>query len=145
MTTSWDQGGGLLQGPLLDRAGSLPVTIRVILCDMSTRFIAKGRAGCGYRAVARNGRVLLATPLPLTDLANQEVRVRFQVWHRAILEGDGPEPYGVLLCVRMPLAHGATRNEEAIYRAHLVHDPAESSVLRLEVGGGMSLAFGGAG
>jgi hypothetical protein len=141
MPTNWDQGGGLLHGPLLDRAGSLPFTIRVVLCDLSARFLAKGRAGRGYRAVARNGRVLLASPMPLSELAHREVRVRFQVWHTAVLPGDAPEPHGILLGARAPLARRTTPDAENVYRAQLVRNVAELFVLELEVGGGMSLAF----
>jgi hypothetical protein len=141
MTPTWDKGGGLLQGPLLERVGSLPFTIRVVLGDVRRRFIPKGPAGRGYRAVARNGRVLLASPLPLAGLVDLEVRLRFQVWHRAILPGDPPEPYGVLLCVTAALTRDGRRNENGLYRAQFVKQLEESCELTLEVGGGLSLAF----
>ena len=90
----------VLWGPLLDAAGSLPISLPVRFCDPRPRFLAKGTIGRGHRAVARNGRALLASDVPLAELANQVVRLRFQTWHKAILVGDRPEPWGVLMCVR---------------------------------------------
>ena len=51
---------GLLSGPL-SRAGTWPILLRVRCCDVRPVFLPKGRVGRHYRAVARNGRVLLAS------------------------------------------------------------------------------------
>src|SRR5438552_7971751 len=100
MTSPFDWESSLLRGPLLREAGRLPLTLHVRWCDLRPRLIAKGRAGRGYRAVARNGRVLLASDVPLADLPGRVTRLRIQTWHKVILSGDAPKPYGILLCVR---------------------------------------------
>ena len=90
----------LVWGPLLASPQALPLTLHTRLCDLRTRFLPKGAVRQGHRAIARNGRVLLATDRPLAELADRPAQVRLQVWHRAILPGDAPAPYGILLCVR---------------------------------------------
>jgi hypothetical protein len=119
----------------------LPFTIRVHLGDVRSRFIAKGRAGRGYRAVARNGRVLLASSLPLPELTGAEMRVRFQVWHRVILPGEPPQAWGLLLCAGSARDRSAQDDARGIYRAHLVKQLRETDDLGVDVGGGLSLAF----
>src|SRR5206468_2022091 len=80
-------------------AAPWPFALRAVLCDLRPRFLPKAAVGPGRRAVARNGRVLLCSDRPLDALAGQPASVRLQTWHRAILPGDLPAPYGVLLCV----------------------------------------------
>jgi hypothetical protein len=101
------------------------------------RLLAKGRAGRGYRAVARNGRVLVASDLPLEELGGRIAQVRLQTWHRAILSGDPFEPYGVLLCLRS--RHGPSGRP--LYETQLVRAGNGRFDLELDVGGGMSLVF----
>src|SRR5205823_14428060 len=90
----------LLQGSLLTKDGSWPLLLCARLCDLRPRFLVKQRVGPGYRAVARNGRVLLASDRQLVELIGCTAWVRIQTWHRALLPGDRPEPYGILLCIR---------------------------------------------
>ena len=92
--------------------------------------------GRGYRAIARNGRVLLATDQPLPELAQRTVWIRVQVWHRAILAGERAEPYGVLLVVRSRVFA-----DEPIYKTGLVRVPGPGCALAIAVGGGMVLEF----
>lgn len=132
-----DGTGDLLCGPLLAKAGGLPLTVTAILPDLRPRFIAKGKAGGGHRAIARNGRVLLASDRPLAGLTGQAARVRFQIWHRSILPGDPPAPYGVLMAVR--LAEQAAAKD--CLRAQLVEAPSPGATLALTVGGGQILDF----
>jgi hypothetical protein len=132
--------GQFLSGPLAS-AGPFPLALRALLCDLRPRFLVKGAVGRGFRAVARNGRVLLASDLPLADLAGRTARVRLQTWHKAILPEDPPEPYGVLLCVR-----GEPRPDgDPCYLTRLERKapfPEESHPdLILDVGGGMVLTF----
>jgi hypothetical protein len=101
------------------------------------RFLAKGRVGKGYRAIARNGRVLLASDRSLEELAGCVAVVRLQVWRRALLPGDVPKPYGLLLCIRSDANPGA----EAAYLARLVLTPDPAAVLTLDVGGCWVLEF----
>src|SRR5207253_2064575 len=107
------------------------------LGDLRTRFLPKGQVGRGHRAVARNGRVLLASDLPVTDLAGRVAAVRLQTWHRAILPGDVPEPFGLLLCVRVnPQPDGVPG-----WSMQLVDAREASGDLVVEVGGGKVLDF----
>jgi hypothetical protein len=87
--------------------------------------------------VARNGRVLLASPLALDDLIGQEARLRFQLWRRAILPGDRPEPYGILVCV--DLSRVATAGP--LHDSHLLTHSDGPFELALELGGGILWAF----
>ncbi len=124
----------VIWGPLLDAAGSLPISLPVRCCDLRPRFLAKGTVGRGHRAVARNGRVLLASDVPLAELADQVVRLRFQKWHKTILPGDRPAPWGVLLCARRA-------NVVPEYLARLTPRCEERFDLALDVGGGMMVLF----
>jgi hypothetical protein len=128
----------LVEGRLAE-TGSLPILFTAVLCDLRPRFLAKGGAGRGYRAVARNGRVLLASDLPVEELAGRIARVRLQIWHKAILPDDPPLPYGVLLCVRQV----ALLEGETLYQTRLIANTgglSESpSLLRVAFGGGRSL------
>lgn len=137
MSVDWQRGGDLLRGPLLDRAGTLPLSLSAVLCDLRPRFLAKCTVGRGYRAIARNGRVLLACDRPLAELIGRTAYVRVQVWHRALLPGDGPEPFGLLLYVstRQPTA------PEPLYHTRLAKADAGTAELILDVGGGLGLEF----
>jgi hypothetical protein len=127
----------LLQGPLLETAAQWPITLRTLLCDLGRTFLPKGRAGRGYRAVARNGRVLLASDRPVAELTGQIRTVRFQTWHRAILAGDSPTPYGLLLYVTSEGGPDA----EAPYDTRLVRTPEVPFALALDLGGRLILEF----
>jgi hypothetical protein len=126
----------LLHGPLLSPEMPWPLTLRARLGDLRPRFLPKGEAGRGFRAVARNGRVLLASDRPVAELAGRHAEVRLQTWHRAILPGEAPRPWGVLLCVR-GLGDGAA----ADYTAALQRAGEGAFALALDVGGGMWLFF----
>jgi hypothetical protein len=129
--------GKLLSGPLLAALDALPISFDARLCDLRPRFLAKCRVGAGYRAIARNGRVLLASDRPLEDLAGRTAWVRLQIWHRTILPGDPAEAFGILLCVR------DDPQERAIpsYSAKLVASPTPDFVLTVDVGGARVLEF----
>lgn len=135
MSDSRDEINHLLAGPLVAGDAPWPLALTVRLCDLRPRFLDKGRAGHGYRAIARNGRVLLASDRPLAELPGRVARARLQTWHRAILPGEPARPYGVLLSLRCGHRHA----EEPIYTARLVRDPEEGFALTLDVGGGLVL------
>jgi hypothetical protein len=120
-----------LGGPLAS-AGAWPLSLSAVLCDLRPRFLPKGRAGRGYRSIARNGRVLLCSDRPPAELAGQTAAVRVQLWHRAVLPGDAPEPFGLLLAVRCHAAPPA-------FTARLGKSAAGE--LWLDVGGGVALGF----
>jgi hypothetical protein len=125
-----------LRGPLLDTAGRLPLSFFALLCDLRPRFLAKCQVRTGFRAVARNGRVLLASERPLEELMGRVAGVRMQTWHKVILAGEAPEPWGVLLCIRCG-ENGSARP----YTARLTDHCEEGFALALDVGGGMELEF----
>jgi hypothetical protein len=131
------RGGNLLAGALVSAAAPWPLSLPAVVCDLRRRFIAKCRVGDGYRSVSRNGRVLLCADRPLDELAGRAALVRVQGWHKPVLPGDRPEPYGLLLFVRAVAAGTA-----APYTMQMV--PAPGGELSLDVGGGLWLEFHGA-
>lgn len=139
MTTGWYHAADLLAGPLAAAAG--PLLFLALLCDPRRRFIPKGSAGRGYRAVARNSRVLLASDLPLAELAGRVARLRLQTWHRAVLPGDRPTAYGLLLCVRCTGVPPVSPR----HVTRLVRTPEAPFDLALALGGGLVLEFRQAG
>lgn len=132
-----DGAGNLLWGPQLERHRSLPLTLWAVLPDLRSRFLAKGQAGRGYRAIARNGRVLLASDRPLSELAGQTAQVRFQPWHRVLLPGDPPRRYGVLVCVRTADLPAAGQ----LLTGRLLADSFACGEVVLAVGGQQVLVF----
>jgi hypothetical protein len=122
---------------MLETAGSLPLSFTASLCLLKSRFLEKGRVGRGYRAIARNGKVLLASNRRVDKLTNQTAHVRLQTWHKAILPSDVPTPYGVLLCIHCD--ERETRRPQFV--ARLVQQCEESFALGLDVGGGRVLEF----
>jgi hypothetical protein len=139
MPTGWDHAGSLLGGPLAGGAAPWPFALRAVLCDLRPRFLPKAAGGPGGRAVARNGRVLLCSDRPLDALAGRAASVRLQTWHRAILPGDLPAPYGVLLCVRC--LDGAPGPGPPVFGTRLVRRSEGAGDLLLDVGGGLVLEF----
>jgi hypothetical protein len=137
MSPPWQHAADLVQGPLLTAGAPWPLSLCALLCDLRPRFLPKGQAGRGYRAIARNGRVLLAGDAPLAELAGRCVRLRLQTWHRALLPGDRPRPYGLLLWVR--LADGDEPECETRLARH--GEGSADLALALDVGGGQALHF----
>jgi hypothetical protein len=147
MTSEWDDAGSLVGGPLRDAGAPWPLTLTAVLCDLRPRFLPKGMAERGHRAVSRNGRVLLCSDRPLA------ARVRLQTWNRAALPGEPPAPHGVLLCVQVGRAAGlvpavsaetagtrpATR-PDAVYQTRLAAAGGGAD-LTLDVGGLQALEF----
>jgi hypothetical protein len=133
-----DNVDNLLAGPLV-RSGDWPLAFLASWCDLRPRFLPKCRVGSGFRAVARNGRVLLASDASLDELMGRVAAVRLQTWNKAILAGDTPTPYGVLLCVRS-LPHSVTTEA---YQARLAAKKESRDqggiFLTVDVGGGMVL------
>jgi hypothetical protein len=126
----------LLGGRLLLRNPAWPILLTAVVGDLRPHFIAKGRVGRSYRAIARNGRVLLASDLPLEELVGRMVRVRLQEWRRSILPDDVPEPYGLLLCLRSQAESAA-----APLCAQLTATASPDAELVLDVGGRLKLEF----
>lgn len=137
MTPGWPWTGDLLAGPLCATA-AWPCTLYVRLCDLRPRFRVKQTVGTGCRAIARNGRILLCSDRPLDELSGDPARLRLQTWHRAILPGDAPQPYGILLCVRCPAA-GEARDH--FFTMQLVPRSEARGDLQVDVGGGFVLDF----
>lgn len=134
----------LIWGPLLASGPieSESICFQAILCDLRPRFIPKCRVGSSYRSVARNGRVLLASNLPIESLIECKVAIRVQPWRKVILPGESPETYGVLMCARC-LDPGLRSGLEghAVYHSCLVSEPQSAADLSVDVGGGKVLVF----
>jgi hypothetical protein len=113
------------------------LTFHAVLCALRPAFLPKGTVGRHHRAIARNGRVLLASAEPLDALAGQAVRLHLSVWRRRILPSDPLRPFGVLLRA-WPCSEGP--GEGPLYRAALAAEPA-SAALALELGGLRFLSF----
>jgi hypothetical protein len=126
----------LLCGPLAVK-GAWPLVLAARLCDLRPLLLPKGRAGRGYRAIARNGRVLLASDRPVEELRGRVAVVRLQTWHRAILPGDLRQPYGILVCVH----DGRGPTTEPVYQTQLVPAGTDPFDLGLDLGGGRTLVF----
>jgi hypothetical protein len=137
MTSEWDAIAPLLSGPLASAGGPWPLVLRARLCDLRPRFLPKGAIRRGHRAIARNGRVLLCADQPPDKLAGRKALVRLQTWHRTILSGDEPQPYGVLLWVRCL----EDADEQPPFTARLVGGTVRGGDLAIDVGGGMFLEF----
>ena len=148
MPSEWAKGlehliwGTMLAGRESVPADSESICFQAILCDLRHRFIPKCRVGRGYRAVARNGRVLLASNVPMDLLIEREADIRLQPWRKVILPGERPETYGVLMCARCSDPdHCSGLKRETVYHAHLVREPPSTADLVIDVGGGMTLVF----
>jgi len=152
MPSEWAKGlEQLIWGSLLVRRDSNPapqpsayesLCLRTVLCDLHPRFIPKCRVGRGYRAVARNGRVLLASNVPMDLLIERKAQIRLQPWRKVILPGERPETYGVLMCARCSDPdHRSGLRQETVYHAHLVSETPSTADLAVDVGGGMVLVF----
>lgn len=137
MTSAWHSAGEWLTGPLCSVA-PWPCMLHVRLGDLQPRFRVKQTIGANIRAIARNGRVLLCADRPLDRLVGQLARLRLQTWHRAILQGEPPQPYGVLLCVRT-LSREEMR--KPVFTARLRPSAEAAGELRLDVGGRFVLDF----
>jgi hypothetical protein len=136
MISGWELAGSWLKGPLCG-VEAWPLTIRAVLCDLRPRFIEKHGIGRGYRAVARNGRVLLCGDRSLADLTGITASVRLQTWNRKILTGDAPKPYGVLVYV-----HGRDRLMDGVlFTTQLAPSAEASGDMSLDVGGEWALEF----
>ena len=143
MSSQWTKDlESIISGPLLKLAGPESLRFQAVLCDLRPRFIPKCRVGRGYRAVSRNGRVLLATNSPMDELIEREVEIRLQPWRKVILPGERPETYGVLMCARCldPSLRSGSESEAA-YHSCLVSEPQSNADLAVDVGGGKILTF----
>jgi len=135
MFTERDLLDELLRGPAWSTARAWPLKLKIRCCDLRPRFIPKGRVDRHYRAIARNGRVLLASDATLADLVGKVASLRIQTWHAAVLPGDSPAPRGILLVLR------ASEEQTAEFEARLSRFSAEPCELAIHVGGGSRLEF----
>jgi hypothetical protein len=127
----------LLGGRLASVDAGWPLCLRVVSCGLGNVFRIKPSETRGYRAVARNGRVLVATRLPLTDLKDRTVTLRIQTWNRRILTGDPARPWGILLCIEDVVKHDARPHD----RVSVLSQPPANAALHIELGGRRWLAF----
>jgi hypothetical protein len=122
--------GSLIWGPLLDGAPAA-LSLPVALCALRPALIPKGQVGRHHRAVSRNGRVLLASALPVDALVGRRVQLRVAPWHRRLLPADPLTVHGVLLCAWAE----PSEPEPQCYRAALAGEPLPGGALFLDLGG----------
>jgi hypothetical protein len=80
---------------------------------------------------------LLASHLPVAELEGRTAAIRLQVWHRAILPGEPPEPFGLLLCIRETGGGGEEQYAAALVSQAEAHNGVAD--LAVDVGGGLVL------
>ena len=133
----------LISGPLLESGDRQLICFRAILGDLRPRFIPKGQIGRGYRAIARNGMVLLASRYPLGELIGREADIRLQAWRKVILPGEKPEIFGVLICVQgfEDSSYLNRSQKHEIFHARLSDTDVASAEITLDVGGGSTLVL----
>lgn len=131
-------GESILRGAWEAVGGGWPLSFAVRLCALRPAFIPKGKWGRGFRAVARNGRILLACHAPVDRLAGEVAEARLQTWHRAV----GPSvrgACGILMCVRAgPAGYPGTHFIGCLSRG--LDERREAG---LELGGGRFLVLRG--
>lgn len=129
----------LLNGRMLERPGAVPAAglcLRAVLCDWGRAFIAKGMVGRHYRAISRNGRVLLASDRPLVELKDRLLRLRITHWHRQILPGKSPSPWGLVLSAWTLVEQAEDASPRpTVYRAHVSRVPLPQADLSIDLGG----------
>jgi hypothetical protein len=85
----------------------------------------------------------LASHLPVGSLVNTLAQVRLQIWHKVLLPGTPPVPYGLLLYVRP----GSDMSRQPVYQTGLApstgNPMAKPPLLAVDLGGRMSLEFYG--
>src|SRR6266849_6544526 len=133
----------LISGPLLESGDRQLICFRAILGDLRPRFIPKGQIGRGYRAIARNGMVLLASRYPLGELIGREADIRLQAWRKVILPGEKPEIFGVLICIQGFEDSSYLNGSEkcGIFHVRLSDVGVASAEITLDVGGGSTLVL----
>jgi hypothetical protein len=137
MSPQWTQElKHLIWGHRLESANSEAIVFHAILCDLRPRFIPKGRVGRSFRAISRNGRILLISRIPLDELLGREVVIRLQPWRKVILIGDKPVLFGILMCVQdsytaSPLDPMTTE----ILQARPLDSPLAPGEIVMDVGG----------
>lgn len=148
MSPIWTQDlKHLIWGRLLESADAESILFHAILCDFRPRFIPKGRIGRGYRAIARNGRVLLTSRLPLEALVGQEAIIRLQPWRKVILAEEKPQVYGIILSARCTDPAGPScldrATQDKTFQTRLSDESQALADIALDVGGGRTLLFEG--
>lgn len=130
-------------GPLcpLTLDSSEPVLLDVELCSLNGAFIPKGRVGRHYRAISRNGLILLLSPQPLNNYQDSLVQLRMSVWHRASLPGQTPSPWGILLCVRDRHFPPDEKPTQSLLKATLAPARHPSAKIALDLGGERFINF----
>jgi hypothetical protein len=128
--------GSLFLGAWPCKDGPWPLVLDVLVGALRLGFLPKCAVGHGYRAIARNGRVLLATDRSLEEMTGRVARARVQTWHRRILAGDPLEPYGILLCLR-----SEESSDEPALEARVGSVSEDLLDFALDLGGQRVLAF----
>lgn len=118
--------------------------LEAALPPLGAAFISKGKIGRHFRAVSRNGMVLLIGAEQHAEISAARMRLRMSIWHRAHLPNEAAEPWGILLYAQRGEANGPAAIPAAGHRgliASLDADHAPDSALSIELGGQRVLNF----
>lgn len=134
----------IAQGPLwreMEKSSRTSLSIETTLPPLSPAFLPKGQMGRHFRAVSRNGQVLLMSPQPLGEMEHRRVRLRVSIWHRAHLPREAPGPWGLLLFARALEVSAGPGVQFPVLAAALGGAHACEAALSVELGGGRFLNF----
>jgi hypothetical protein len=128
----------MARGPLWDESEAsrrASLLLNVTLPPLGPAFIAKGKVGRHFKAISRNGLVILMSTFPPRDVPNSTaVRLRVAVWHRSHLQHEPATPYGLLLHAQVLQITG-TLPHDRVYRAEVTASHSSDAALSLELGG----------
>ncbi len=130
-------------GPLWNafrESGQTSLAVDAILCSFGRAFISKGQIGVHYRAISRNGLVLLVSPDPPSRLDGVRARLRLAVWHRAFLRNEPAEPWGILLHATPQISRHAEGVSDLL-QAAIEREALRAAALSIDLGGERILNF----
>lgn len=134
----------IARGPLWDdieNASRTSSWLDVALPPLGPAFISKGKMGRHFRAVSRNGLVLLICAEPHPEIGAKRMRLRLSIWHRAHLPGEAAEPWGILIYAQRCQGNGSPAIANRSLMALLDDDHAADCALSIELGGRRVLNF----
>ena len=125
----------IAQGPIwkdFEEAHRSSILLDAALPCLAPAFESKGRIGRHFRAVSKNGQVLLLTPREAGEMEDAITRLRLSIWHRPNHSGEKPEPWGISLCA-LANCTGFAAQPRLLF-AKLDHGQARGAALSIALG-----------